>query len=79
MAIAILRHLFTNGNRVIIICLWPDGLFMARQALQQVAVEEFDLTYGVDYVNLGYRPGNEAVIKGITRSFPANLPLIPEQ
>jgi len=73
MAIAVLRHLFTKGNRVIITCLWPDGLFMARQALQQVAVEEFDLTYGVDYVNLGYRPGNEAVIKGITRSFPANF------
>ena len=73
MAIAILRHLFTNGNRVIITCLWPDGLFMARQALEQVAVNEFDLTYGVDYVNLGYRPGNEAVIKGITRSFPANF------
>jgi hypothetical protein len=73
MAIAVLRHLFTNGNRVIITCLWPDGLFMARQALQQVAVEEFDLTYGIDFVNLGYRPGNEAVIKGITRSFPANF------
>ncbi|MDA3871054.1 MAG: hypothetical protein PF551_01715 [Candidatus Marinimicrobia bacterium] len=73
MAIAVLRHLFTNGNRVIITCLWPDGLFMARQALQQVAIEEFDLTYGIDFVNLGYRPGNEAVIKGITRSFPANF------
>ncbi|MEA3500934.1 MAG: hypothetical protein U9R41_07955 [Candidatus Marinimicrobia bacterium] len=73
MAIAILRHLFTNENRVIVTCLWPDGLFMARQALRQVAVKEFNLTYGIDYVNLGYRPGNEAVIKGITRSFPANF------
>ncbi|MEA1985959.1 MAG: hypothetical protein U9N76_00540 [Candidatus Marinimicrobia bacterium] len=73
MAIAVLRHLFTNGNRVIITCLWPDGLFMARDALEQVAHKEFDLKYGVDYVNLGYRPGNEAVIKGITRSFPANF------
>ncbi len=73
MAIAILRHLFTNGNRVIITCLWPDGLFMSREALEQVADGEFGLEYGVDYVNLGYRPGNEAVIKGITKSFPANF------
>jgi len=33
--------------------------------LQQVAVEEFHKVYGEDYVFLGFRPGNEAVIKGI--------------
>ena len=27
--------------------------------------KEFDVTYGEDYVLLGFRPGNEAVVKGI--------------
>jgi hypothetical protein len=73
MAISVLRHLFAKGNKVIVMCLWPDGLFMAQEALELVARDEFDLEYGVDYVNLGYRPGNEAVIKGITKSFEANF------
>lgn len=73
MAISMLRHLFSKGNKVIVMCLWPDGLFMANEALEQVAHREFDLLYGVDYVNLGYRPGNEAIIKGITKSFEANF------
>ncbi len=38
---------------------------MAAQALLEVADEELGLTYGEDYVLLGFRPGNEAVIKGI--------------
>ena len=65
MAIAVLRHLFENGHQVYATCLWPDGQFMAREALEQVADEEYGLTYGEDYVLLGFRPGNEAVIKGI--------------
>jgi len=73
MAVSVLRHLFSKGNKVIIMCLWPDGLFMANEALELVARKEFGLTYGVDYVNLGYRPGNEAIIKGITKSFEANF------
>ncbi|MDD3095628.1 MAG: hypothetical protein WC372_02465 [Candidatus Neomarinimicrobiota bacterium] len=73
MAVSVLRHLFSKGNEVVIMCLWPDGLFMANEALELVAHDEFKLEYGVDYVNLGYRPGNEAVIKGITKSFEANF------
>ncbi|MFQ6678724.1 MAG: hypothetical protein ACE5D0_10475 [Fidelibacterota bacterium] len=65
MTISILRHLFRNNHKVFVTCLWPDGQFMAQDALQQVAVEEFGKVYGEDYVFLGFRPGNEAVIKGI--------------
>ncbi len=73
MATSVLRHLFSKGNKVVVMCLWPDGLFMANEVLGLVAEEEFNLEYGVDYVNLGYRPGNEAVIKGIGKSFAANF------
>ena len=65
MAIGILRHLFTNNQKVYVTCLWPDGQFMAEDALTEIAEQEFGLTYGEDYVLLGFRPGNEAVVKGI--------------
>jgi hypothetical protein len=65
MTISILRHLFRNNHKVFVTCLWPDGQFMAQDALKQVAEEEFGKVYGVDYVFLGFRPGNEAVVKGI--------------
>ena len=65
MAIGLLKHLFTNGHKVYVTCLWPDGQFMADEALTEVAEEEFNLTYGEDYVVLGFRPGNEAVVKGM--------------
>lgn len=65
MAISVLRHLFKNDHKVFVTCLWPDGQFMAQDALKQVADEEFGKVYGEDYVFLGFRPGNEAVVKGI--------------
>ncbi len=65
MAISILRHLFRNDHIVYVTCLWPDGQFMAQDALNQVAEGEYGKKYGKDYVLLGYRPGGEAVVKGI--------------
>jgi len=72
MGIAILRHMVDRKLKIIVTCLWPDGLFMAREALEQVCEDEYGLRYGIDYCNLGFRPGNEAVIKGLTQSFAAN-------
>ena len=65
MVMAVLRHLFKNEHKVYVTCLWPDGQFLAEEALDQVAGEEYGLSYGKDYVLLGFRPGNEAVVKGI--------------
>ncbi len=65
MAIALLRQLFEDGHKVFGMALWPDGVFMSTNALSQVAEKEMHLTYGKDFVNLGYKPGNEAVIKGV--------------
>ena len=65
MTYAVLRHLFKNKHKVYITCLWPDGQFMAEEAIEEIAEKEFNLTYGKDYVLLGFRPGNEAVVKGI--------------
>ena len=64
MVVSFLRHCFRNKHKIYITCLWPDGQFMAEEALEEVA-KEYDLKYGEDYVLLGFRPGNEAVVKGI--------------
>lgn len=65
MTVAVLRHLFRNNQKVYVTCLWPDGQFMALEALQDIAEDELHMKYGEDYVLLGFRPGNEAVVKGI--------------
>lgn len=64
MSMGVLRKLFSDGHKVYATALWPDGIFMSVEALDQTE-EEFSLEYGVDYVNLGFRPGNEAVVKGV--------------
>jgi hypothetical protein len=65
MVLSVMRHLFKNEHKVYVTCLWPDGQFLASDALNLVARDEYGLTYGEDYVLLGFRPGNEAVVKGI--------------
>ncbi len=69
MSLALLRQLFENGLKVYATALWPDGLFMSADAFGTME-SEYDLEYGVDYVNLGFRPGNEAVVKGIAADIP---------
>ena len=63
-AIALLNHLFSKNVKVYAVALWPDGNFMATEAFSQVA-DGYGKKYGVDYVNLGYKPGGEAVVKGL--------------
>lgn len=65
MTVALLRHLFEKDVKIYVTCLWPDGQFMAMEALEQVAEDQYNKVYGEDYVLLGFRPGNEAVIKGL--------------
>ena len=67
MVTSLLHHLFSlnKGHKVYVVCLWPDGQVMAEEALEEVAVGKYGLTYGEDFVLLGFRPGAEAVVKGI--------------
>ena len=63
-AIALLNHLFSKNIKVYAVALWPDGNFMATEAFSVVA-EKYGKQYGIDYVNLGFKPGGEAVVKGL--------------
>ena len=70
MVIAVLHQLFRDNHKVYVTCLWPDGQFLASEALREVA-GDYGKVYGEDYVILGYRPGSEAVIKGMVRDLRA--------
>jgi hypothetical protein len=73
MSLAFLRHCFTKKHKVIIMALWPVGAQLAVSATAEVA-GDFDVEYGRDYVNLGYKPGGEIVIKSLGASFPEVFP-----
>ena len=64
MSIALLNHLFVKDIKVYAVALWPDGDFMSTDAFAEVA-DDYGKKYGIDYVNLGYKIGGEAVIKNI--------------
>jgi len=58
---AILRHAFEKDVKVIMLVFWPLGLPIGTEGLEEVA-KEYGKVYGEDYVNLGYRPGDRAVM-----------------
>ena len=64
MSIAILKHLYSKNIQVYGFALWPDGNFMSTEAFFEVS-DDYEKKYGIDYVNMGFKPGAEAVVKGI--------------
>jgi hypothetical protein len=78
MAITFLRYCLSRRLRVIIMGLWPQGPVQADLALRDVlrdpAIAALNPQYGVDYVNLGYQPGNEVVIQRMGSDIPAVFP-----
>ena len=75
MARAVLSYLMERDHKVIVMALWPDGLFMSRNILDSVCDEVYGKEYGVDYINLGYKAGNEVVIKSVVESFSSTYPV----
>ena len=70
MVIAVLHQLFKTITKFMLVACGSDGQFMADEALRKVA-PLYNKTYGEDYVILGYKPRNEAVIKGMVRDLRA--------
>ncbi|MGH7127088.1 MAG: hypothetical protein ACREJB_01705 [Planctomycetaceae bacterium] len=66
MATAFVRHCCEKNLKMYFIALWPVGPQMIDQSIENVIVADFpDMVYGEDYVNLGFKSGNEGVIKVI--------------
>jgi hypothetical protein len=68
------RHLLSKNCKVVVTVLWNGGPGLVDGVLQEVAAEFPDKKYGVDYINLGYKSGNEAVMvlmgQGVANAFP---------
>ena len=66
MSVAVLQHLFSKGVKVYTVPLWPEGLMMAKYAMQEVVESGlFNLTEHIDYVSFPYKAGGEIIIRGI--------------
>ena len=69
-----LRQLFRKHCKIVMLNLWNGGSGITDQVLRETVAEFPGLRYGVDYVNLGYKAGNEAVMvlmgQGILNAFP---------
>lgn len=66
MATAFTRHAAEKKLKMYFMALWPVGPQMIEETIDKVIRADFpDLVYGQDYVNLGFKSGNEGVIKVI--------------
>lgn len=61
---AVLQHCFAKGLKPTVMTLWPGGPALIQGSVERAA-KAFGKTNGVDYVFLGYKPGNAAVMRGV--------------
>jgi hypothetical protein len=72
---ATLEHLCRKNVRIVGDCLWPAGPPLLEQSLHAIARDKFSKEYGVDYVNLGFKEGREAVMLSMGNSIPETFPV----
>jgi hypothetical protein len=69
-----LRQLFDKNCKVVVIVLWDGGPGLVDAVLREEAANYPNKKYGVDYVNLGFKEGREAVMvlmgQGVANAFP---------
>lgn len=68
-----LRHLFSKDCKVVVTCLWNGGPGIVDETCRAIA-DEMGKTYGVDWIDLGYKAGNEAVMVLMGQSIPNTFP-----
>jgi len=68
-----LHHLFRKDVKVVMVTLWETAPPLVGPLLEEVA-QQYDLTYGVDYADLGFKPGLELAIKAIGANLPKSFP-----
>lgn len=64
---AFLEHCFRKNLRVYMMGLWPAGPELGNNALEEIAPEH-NKVYGVDYINVGYKPGGPVMLVGLGRN-----------
>lgn len=70
MATAFTYHCAAKKLKMYYMALWPVGPQMIDERIEKVIWRDFPyMVYGEDYVNLGFKSGNEGVIKVIVTDF----------
>jgi len=63
MAAAFTRQCALKNHKMYFMTLWPPGTVMVQKQITMLEREFPDYEYGIDYVNMGFRPGYEGPIK----------------
>jgi hypothetical protein len=70
MAHAIARHCLSRDVDLYLMTIWATGPPLVANLLDTVIARDFsDKVYGEDFVNLGYKVGNQGVIQALTSDF----------
>jgi hypothetical protein len=70
MAFSFIRHLLTRGDKIYMMALMATGARNLDHAIEVIIDKEFpQKVYGVDYVNLGYKAGDEGLINTLFKDF----------
>ncbi len=82
MAEVVTQHCMVKGHKVIFMCLFATGQALLTQSLEKIMSEQFpDKVDGLDYVNIGFKAGNEGVLNVIVsdfkKMFPADVNSVP--
>jgi hypothetical protein len=72
--LAAVRHLMSRNIKIVAIALYPGGPPLTDEVLT-IGAREYGKTVGVDYVNLGYKAGNELVMSRMGLSIPETFPV----
>jgi len=74
IALASARQLMRKNLKIIAVELYPAGPPLMDQVLR-IAGAEYNKKANLDYVNLGYKVGNEIVMSSMGTSIPATFPV----
>ncbi|MEA3297633.1 MAG: hypothetical protein U9R56_07200, partial [candidate division Zixibacteria bacterium] len=70
MANALSFHCLEKGHKIVFMCLWATGQSLLTTTLENVIKPEFpEIVDGSDYINVGYKAGNEGVLNVIVSDF----------
>ncbi|HET9888529.1 MAG TPA: hypothetical protein VFR10_13560 [bacterium] len=70
MANAVARHCLKKNLPLYVMTIWATGPPIINTLMSSVIREDFpDKVYGVDYVNLGYKVGNQGLIQALNTDF----------
>lgn len=73
MNIALVEHLMRRDVKIISASLWSPGAPLSQRILDLVG-PRYGKTYGVDYVNLGFKEGREAVMLSAAENIRGTFP-----